>query len=303
MTQPPQDDPDDLPASAYPQPFLRAVAVALARLGWHLERWLDGGLECRAADGTKSTYGLDNVFRKARTADEADWPELIAEHLERVEAGMRQAKDQGNLGALAGRILARVGKPFDNEQARRMVWWRRLGNTGVILMLVVDHPQTMAYVTKKMIEESGRTGEEWLEVALDNLRERTSPEMLQALDEETGISLCLTNDAYDAARALVLERLLPEDAEHGWLVAVPNRDRLFVLPVCPESLVRLHLLQFIARQSFQDAPYPISDEVIWVRGEDWLLIPIDFAGGKLTVNVPEEFAEVLRQIVPPDEED
>jgi hypothetical protein len=282
--------------SSYPAGFLRAVHGALAELGWQVVRWEPGCVVCRSAEEGESSYGLDNLYRRAREIDPATWQQLIAEHLRRVHEGTARARRADDLHSVAHRLFVRLGQPFGDKRASNMVWWRALEPGKLILHLVVDHPETMSYVTRAMIEESGQPAEGWLEVALDNLRSRTSPDMLEPIGEDSGILLCCTNDAYDAARALVLDRLLPH-SRAGALLAVPNRDRLMLMPIQTESLARLHLLKLVARKSFEEAPYPISDEVVWVRGEEWTRIPIEFADGTVRITAPEGFTEMLEELL------
>jgi hypothetical protein len=285
----------------YPESFLRAVEQAVAQLGWRMEGWTEGGLAVADERG-RGSYGLENLYRRVREADEAEWPELIANHLARVEAGMARAKADEDLHSVAHRLLVRISRPFDSAELAEKVWWQPLGSAGVVAVLVVDRPETMSYVTRDMVEESGRAGAEWLEVALDNLRNRTSPEMLEPIGEDTAVQLCCTGDAYDAARALVLDRLLPE-AEHGALIAVPNRDRLLVLPLEPAALGQVHLLKAVAVQSFREAPYPVSEEVIWTDGQEWHRIDVELRDGTLRLGMPNELADVLRGLMGGAEED
>jgi hypothetical protein len=282
--------------SSYPAAFLRAVEGALAQLGWQVVRWERGCVVCRSGEEGESSYGLDNLYRRARDLAPAAWQDLIVDHLRRVHEGTARALRSEDLHSVAHRILVRLGQPFTDKRASNMVWWRALEPGKLIVHLVIDHPETMSYVTRGMIQESGQPAEGWLEVALDNLRSRTSPDMLQPIGEDSGILLCCTNDAYDAARALILDRLLPE-ARVGALVAVPNRDRLMLMPIQAESLARLHLLKLVGRKSYEEAPYPISDEVYWVRGEEWTRIPIEFDEGTVRITAPEGFAEMLEELM------
>jgi hypothetical protein len=295
------DEPEREESSAYPEPFLRAFEEAVGRLGWQVRRWLSDGVDCLDEAGAEATFGLDNLFRRARGIAPSDWADFIAEHLAHVRQALKTSKVGDDLAEVADRLLVRVGQPFGAGRAGAMVWSRPLDDTGLIVSLVIDHEETMSFVPEEKVRESGQSGEFWLERALENLRQRTSPDLLEAIDEETGILLCCTGDAYDAARALVVEYLLPEYAEHGYLLTTPNRDRLLVLPVRPEAIPRLHLLRLIARQSYQEAPYPISDEVFWVRGDVWRRFPIEIKDKTLTVTPPPEFIEVLGSLMPDEE--
>src|SRR5262249_1481494 len=80
-----------------------------------------------------------------------------------------------------------------------------------VMMLVFDFPRSMTYVNQDAITKSGVAAEEWAERALENLLDRSPPECLSRFDEEHTLMLVKQNDAYDAARALVLHELRPDE--------------------------------------------------------------------------------------------
>src|SRR5262249_7775602 len=153
-------------------------------------------------------------------------------------------------------------------------------NTPLALSLVVDCSQSMYYVTVKMVEQSGRTGDEWVEVGLSNLRAQTPADCFQILHEESGLRQCTVADAYDSSRALLLDALLPQTSAEGYFVALPGRDELLVLPVTGPALGYVPLLKGVAERSYRTAPYAISDEVYWVRGSTWYRFPIELGAEK-----------------------
>jgi hypothetical protein len=304
MSEPSAEDlgPEREGPSPYPEEFLLAFDEAVRRLGWQVRRWEGGGVECLDETGKECTFGLANVYRLLRGVEESQWPAFLAGHLRRVRAALGEATEDGGLHELADRLMARIGPPFNLGAEGKGPWSQPLDDTGLVVNLVIDCTETMRYVTGEMVRESGRPGSAWLDIALENLRGRTSPDQLEMV-EEVGVLLCTTGDAYDAARALVVEYLLPEYAERGYLLSIPNRDRLLLLPVEAEALARLHILQFAARQSHAEAPYPISDEVFWVRDGVWRRFGIEFKDGTLSVTPPPEFAEVLEELLPDEEEE
>jgi hypothetical protein len=304
MSEPSADElgPQREGPTPYPEEFLLAFDETVRRLGWQVRRWVDSGVECLDETGKECTFGLDNVYRLMRDLEVAQWPAFLAAHLRRVRGALGEAREESDLHALADRLLPRIGPPFELGPAGKGPWSQPLAETALVVNLVVDGTETMRYVTEEMVRESGRPGAEWLDKAVANLRGRTSPDQVESI-EEVGILLCMTGDAYDAARGLTVEYLLPEYAEHGYLLAIPNRDRLLLLPVQAESLALLHVLQFAARQSYTDAPYPISDEVFWVRDGVWRRFGIEFTDGTLSVTPPPEFAEVLEELLPEEGEE
>jgi hypothetical protein len=151
----------------------------------------------------------------------------------------------------------------------------------------------MSYVSEELVAESGRPGPDWLEQARTNLRARTPADCVEVIDEDSGMRICAVGDAYDAARALLLDDLLPETASAGCFVAPLSRDRLFVLPVTLSALRFVHLLKVLAEKNYKTTPYVISDQVFWVHQRAWRLLPIELGGKQVTVTPPEELVEVL----------
>jgi hypothetical protein len=101
---------------------------------------------------------------------------------------------------------------------------------------------------------------------------------------------------------MLLDDLLPAGRGDGFFVAVPTRDQLLVLPVTKEALGFIHLVKVLTARNFKSAPYPISAEVYWVRGGRWRPFQVDFDGERVVLGPPEEFAEVLERLGPPEDE-
>jgi hypothetical protein len=282
----------------YPGTFLLALREAVAGLGWQIRRWRGALVECVDAEGNERNVGLDNLYRRARLIDRDKWPELVAEFLRTVAGVSNDELLPESLASAADRLLVRLGPLHRPEEGEAAPWSQRLENTDLVVNLVVDSPDRMCYVTNQLVTDSGAPGSAWLERALANLLARTPAECLAEVHEDTGIRLCAVGDAYDSSRALILDRLLPEAGADGFFVAVPARDQLLVLPVDEEALAQLHVLRLFATQNFKSTPYPISDEVYWVRGGVWRPFPIEVRDDKIVVEPPAEFAEVLKRLMP-----
>ena len=89
-------------------------------------------------------------------------------------------------------------------------------------------------------------------------------ECFTVVHEESGLRQGSVGDAYDSSRVLLLDVLLPESRANGFLVALPGRDELLVLPVSAAALPFIPLLKVVADKNHKKAPYPISDEVYWI---------------------------------------
>jgi hypothetical protein len=285
----------------YPGTFLLAFREAAASVNLQIRRWLGHSVACVDAEGREQTVGLENLYRRARQVERADWPEMIANFLKSVDLD----KIKGQLGAeleqIADQVLVRLGKGVPKEMG---AWEQSLEGTDLAVNLVVDYPNRMVYVTREQVEKSGKPGEHWLKRAVANLLERTPEECLEVVDEESGILLGNVEDAYDATRALLLEDLLPQAKEEGYFVGLPSRDQLFVLPVVKEAVVFLYLMKGIVDKEFQTRPYPISRELYWVRGGAWHVFPVevDLVNKRLSLSPPPDLVPILDRFLAEDDQ-
>ena len=115
------------------------------------------------------------------------------------------------------------------------------------------------------------------------------------------ISICFVGDAYDSSRALLLDRLLPQNSAKGFFVAVPNRDQLLFLPVTREALQAVHLVKIVADKNYRGAPYPISPDVFWIREAVWRRFDIQVRDREVTITPPSEFATVMELLMVEDD--
>jgi hypothetical protein len=265
-------------------------------MNWRVRRWLGHLVECSDERGVEQLVGLENLFRRVRREERERWPALIGEFLTTVGSAEPGTLLPSDLESAAEQLMVRLGPPFPPRARDVNVWSQAIANTGLTINLVIDHRSQMCYVSEKLVADSGRPGEMWLEKAIENLSARTPAECLQLLDPETGIQMCAVGDAYDSSRVLILDRLIPSGSPHGFFVALPNRDQLLVLPVTQGGLKSLHFVKIVAEKNFRTAPHPISSEVYWLRDQIWRPIGIQIQDCEVTVSPPPEFGEVLAQI-------
>jgi hypothetical protein len=286
----------------YPGTFLLAFREAIAELGWQTRRWLGAAVECVDAEGRAQLVGLENLFRRARRVERADWPQVIVDFL---RTGQQAPIDDPpkDLAAVADRLLVRVGPPLARRGEEPQVWSQPLAGTLLFVNLVIDFPQSMFYVTEQLMADSGRPCQEWLNKALENLKTRTAAECFAMLHEDSGLRQSNVRDAYDSSRALILDALLPENRAHGFLAALPGRDELLVMPVTASALQFLPMLKVVAEKNYHSAPYPISDEVFWIHDGQWHVFGIAVKNNEATIQPPAEFLPLLAELMPETNED
>lgn len=286
----------------YPGTFLLAFREALAKLKWEIRHWLGDAVACVDAAGHEQVVGLENLYRRARQAQRGEWPSLIVDFLQQAATPEQPQELPTDMTSVADQLLVRLGPPFTSKLGEGALWSQPVSGTDFAVNLVVDYPNRMIYITEQLVAESGRPGKEWYERAVANLRARTPSGSMQTLDTDTGMMTCTIGDAYDSSRALLLDTLVPAGASDGCFVGLPSRDQLLVLPVTGASLNFIHVLKVLVDKSFKNLPYPISNQVFWVRGGVWCRFPIEIKGNRVTITPPDEFNEVLERLGPPAED-
>ncbi len=121
---------------------------------------------------------------------------------------------------------------------------------------VVDDPWSMVFVCRAHLRQWGIEAEAVHKLATQNLR-RLSGSSLPVPGATDEPIVVRTGDGYDAARVLLLD---PEQAE-GLLVAMPERDTLWLGSTAPSSGGGLLSLMAINREHSEAAAYPVSPTV------------------------------------------
>lgn len=175
-------------------------------------------------------------------------------------------------------------------------WSRTLCPEQLELALVIDQPDVVTFATPELVSGWGAADAE--AAAMANLAKIAGPGDFKLLGEQVGqLRMCATTDSYATSRVLLAERFLDADPALGVLAALPSRDLLFAEPLARETLHDMVYLSLLARKSVVEQPYPLSGEVFWVRGGRWTHIPIRVEDGQMNVDSPEEFAEVIKQLL------
>jgi len=236
------------------------------------------------------------MYRRLRREPRERWPELLAEILASVTPDVANPPD--DLNGVGDRLLVRLGPAFSHKEAELDVWHRSIAGENVLSFLVIDYPNSMSYVTEKMIANSEHDADHWYQLALANLRQRTQPDCLQVVHDESGLLQSQAGDAYDSSRGLILDDLVPGQKDDGFYVIIPGRDHLLTLPVTEHTLMMAPWLRAVASKMYGDIPYPISPELFWVRGGVWHPFVIESDGDDLIVKPPLPFLDVLRKLRP-----
>lgn len=183
-------------------------------------------------EGQETEVSLRELFRHADASDDA-FTRLVAGLIADIrEVGLDRVGDL-DFAAVAGMLL---------PQVRSREWVDQQGTfgdaglvftelaAGLCVVYVVDGDSSMVFVCRALLRRWGRSVADVHNLALANLRRLGKP-LPDGLPAEPVV--LQTQDGYDAARVLLLE---PRD---GLLVAIPDRDTLWVGPESGQDLARL----------------------------------------------------------------
>ena len=278
----------------FPGSFLLALKKGLTAKRWEISEWQGHHLFCRDPEGREQILDLGQLYRRARAEDRHHWPHLIETWLETIPHGIPCLE---NWEAIAQRILVLLGSLPFFQAVDEPLWCEPLSDP-LAVSLVVDFPQALSYFTPEIIDQSGRSPREWLDVALDNLQSRTPDAWSKMLLPEMGLRQSIVGDGYDSSRALIVSRLLPEYREHGYFVVVPDRDLLLVAPTTRASVQQLPALKAVAVKYFQNAQRPLCDDVFWVHEGRWHPFEFQVDGDHISVLPVEAFQPVYERLPP-----
>jgi hypothetical protein len=287
------------------------------------------------AEGRHGRVDLNALYRFVADHDRPAWRERIMQYLRgagpAADALVRQTITAG-LEANAGRIIPCLKPPIKGH-GPRLPWYqplveadetsrtmtRSLGlrslaasfgvqenpDRGVCITLGIDLPDSIAYATSAMVEESGRPGSEWLARGLTNLQEMTPARWCRVNHEPSGARVSDLHDNYDASRALILDRLLPGSAERGWFVGIVNRDRVHFMPATEATTAR-YLVSFaekVAKEYAETVAYTLSPEVYWVYQERWYRFPILKNEDAVSLVPPQEYCRAFGMLESTEEQE
>jgi hypothetical protein len=287
-------DPSEQPAP-FPDEFRAAVSAQLTAAGFAVIDWEPSGVNVRPVSGGDAQYiGLANLYRRTKAAGPADWPAMVRAFLNRRAELLKAPAIPDDLTAVLDRLRPRLGRPCDRTD-KTPPWGIPLPGTGLEINLVVDCPHGMVYVTGPMLARSRKKGEDLLDVALENLRAATPGDYFERASDELDIYIGHAGDGYDAARALLVEELMP-DSPAGFWVTIPCREELAVWPVSFPALGRVHVLKMFADENYREHAYPVSDDVFWVWRGVWYRFGIELDGEELVIDAPDPFGEALEEL-------
>lgn len=283
--------------------FEAAVRAEVAKLGSF--EMADGVIHLQPHDGSEpQRLGLRNVARKCVNAPMERFPQIIEEHFATV---FGPNSDRALAAALeaSAESAAPYLKPrlFEEASVAALVHhlvYRPVA-PGILAVLVMDLPNTVATVSAETVARWGADVEALWARALENLRwEEPAPTRTDELLGESARAFALMGESFFVtSHLLILREHLPVVPPAGALVIAPHRHLLVVHPI-----VGIEVIQAITRllnsaiQLYKTGPGPISPGLYWWRDGELRLLPSRVEQQALIFEPPAEFVqEVLEPLV------
>lgn len=218
-------------------------------------------------DGQETPVGLHEAWRHAQA-----FPDAFARLVARLVVDVKET----GLDRVADFDFA-AAAPILLPQVRSRAWVEAQGafgdaalvqqplNDDLVTVYVLDDPHCMVFVCREQLRRWRKSEADLHNLALANLA-RLGGEGLDVAAAGREPMVLQSGDGFDAARVLLLERA------EGLLVAIPDRDTLWVGPSRGQNLEQLMATtEAIARQ----ASHPVSPNVYQVT--DGRLAPVPAA--------------------------
>jgi uncharacterized protein YtpQ (UPF0354 family) len=192
-------------------------------------------LELRVREAT-GTWNIRELFVALATlTSQENTPEkqreIFREFADDFINGMREVAEPTNIKRVGKRILVRLVPPDwpDSLPPDHKVPTRLVESLGLRTVYVIDSPNSVRYVTEDDLNDLGLDLLGVHRLALDNLRERFSPDPVREAVRKDAIVTIKAMDSFDAARLLLVPEFLKEGEELAALI--PDRDTLTLVPI------------------------------------------------------------------------
>lgn len=282
--------------------FVEAVASEVRRRGLTFE--LGDGMVRIQRDGAPSEYGLTNLAQVCSLAGRDAWPEAIASHFDNLfaaEDAQAQVNETGrDLDAVRSMLKIRLypGPSVGGMEPNPPVSWELA--PGLTAAFVYDLPTTVTSVNAEHITTWGRSRDELLAIAMDNVRGDAVETQAIGDGGASAAMACVADHFFAASHAFLLNDRLRADARHGAVVAVPHRHVLLYAPIVDLGVIQsINSLIPMAVSLFQQGPGSISPGLYWWRKDGVTLLPAQAEGKKIQFAPPDDFVQVLNELGPP----
>ena len=278
--------------------FHRAVNQHFAERGEKLEWSDDKGM---AVGPSGAQMGMGNLAQVCAQTNEAEWSKVIGEHFSRLEAAVAHASADDRISweqaksRLTIRLMANEAVP-DHFRGNN-VWRRDL--QGVVTMLAIDYPDTVATVSRTSAVEWGLPDEQLFDHAIGNLGTTFKLDAPVVKELANGpLFLFSAEHFFAASHALLLEKMPECVGPFGAVVAIPTRHLILCCPINTFDIVKdIGVMLNIAYKAETDGPGSITNQLYFYRDGTFDVIQSELGEDqKLRLTPPPGLVQVLNDL-------
>jgi hypothetical protein len=243
------------------------------------------GLEHHVGDGQvvlpDATIGLVNLAQMCHQDD--DPAQVVAEHLDRTLSSLGSMPDAWEDAAPL--LRARLAHADLVTASPRPLVHRPVAD--LALVLAVDLPTTIAFVTEEHVETWEQPAEQLFALGMWQTREHEEPPVVDVHESESGVSVQAIHgeSMFVSAHALWVD---------DGLLAIPHRHVILRHEI--EDLRVIDAIGLMASMAYgmcEEGPGSISDQLYFKRGEELIHLPIEHTPDRPQFYPPDEFVELL----------
>jgi hypothetical protein len=219
-------------------------------------------------------FGLSNLYAKCgdEQPDDPEFREFIAEHFGKMIKLVEQAteNDSPAWGVVKDRLRPQFMPARFAEQAPlvHLAVGQAASDADILIGIVLDSEAGYSYVRQEDAALWGRTSEELLEAAIENLND-ASRQLPMAMFPEPNLAIVIeTKDGYDAARLLLpgIRRFAAEKLGEPFYAGIPNRDFLIMWSQEADADFQKFCRERIG-QDFGEQDHPLSPRILVATAE------------------------------------
>lgn len=251
-----------------------------------------GVLQLRNSAGETSSCGLQNLAQMLAMEPMAEWPRLVAEHLDNL---LRADPVPQSAEEALESLRVRIWHEDYVQNLPQAI--HRLLAPGIVLALVIDLPKKVMSVKADHLRMWGLTEELAWSKAEENSKQEQYEVIPQNMPHGIQLLFLLGENLYVTSHLLWLDERVDMDGDNGALVSIPTRHLLVVLPIRDIGVVKaVGGMHAAARQIFEEGPGSISAELFWWRRGRLTLLPIDSSVQPMQIKPPDDFVELLNRL-------
>lgn len=215
----------------------------------------------------EAVFGLSNLAGSVIGVPEADWPDIIAAHLDLV-LSVGSTDDNGvsdDWDDARGQLRIRMKGADEATQVPSLVYEQI--SFDLYALVVVDFPDRVLTVNEELVETWGVTTAEVLAEARANTLTWMRDEgdfVTETVELDSGDVELSGTTFFGGSAALFMDELVPQDAGYGAFVSVPVGD-LVMLHVIEDSSAGTVLQDMfvLAGLVWADGPGSVTPEIYW----------------------------------------